>query len=478
MGGPVRDDVHLLKPPGGRDHNVSIDLHEVHPVRINADVVIPRRGANPGPTRIGDVAEERGGWQALVAYLQGRARSGVTRVRGALVPNTQSAVAATIAWLLCRYLVGQPFPIFGAVACYLAMGFSRNRQPRRVLEIGLGATFGVFFGEMVVRYLGFGWWQVLLIMLLVPLWARFIDRADLMTFQSTINALVVVSMAALTSMGGIVQTGIGRWVDALIGAGVALVAAIVLPTSLTTRPRRYASTAILRLADACAAIGDGLEKGDGAHIRAAHGHLRAARNQLTDGRAAQSSAADLAMINPRLRSERAELAEIDRLLEISGRMHTSMTMLIRQGRAVVGESGPMPRPGALVKQVAVAMRHLSAAVGHWNKPVLAREEAAQIATELVPLEIAAHDDWRTTALVSLLRAVVVDLLQLTGLSMDQSRAWLGAIGDSPERRKARFPGEEGSSLWGTTTFPAVEADRSTGDAGEGRSVRGEQRPET
>ncbi|MGA4670118.1 FUSC family protein [Propionibacteriaceae bacterium Y1923] len=402
-----------------------------------------------------DQGRERG-WQALVAYAQSRIRSGWARVRGATVPNTQSAVMATIAWLICRYVLGQEHPIFSAIACYLAMGFSRNRQPRRVLEIGLGATFGVFVGEMVDRFIGFGWWQVLLIMLFTPLVARFIDRSDLMTFQSTINAMVVASMASLVLAPGQEQSGFARWIDALVGSGVALVASIILPTNITTRPRRYASTAILRLADGLAAIGDGLAKGDGNHIRAAFGHLQVARHQITDGGAALSSAVDLAMINPRLRAERVDLAEIDRLLAITGRMHTSMTMLARQARAIVGEGGPSPEAGRLVKEVARAMRHLATSVGHWNKPVLARSEAAVIAKELAPLEVGPADEWRTAALVSLLRAVVVDLLQLTGLSHDQARVALTSdTSMSPERMKASLPREEGSSMWGTISFPAV-----------------------
>lgn len=399
------------------------------------------------------------GWQSLLAYGQSRVRSGWVRARGAVVPNTQSAIAATIAWLICRYVIGQPHPVFGAIACYLAMGFSRNRQPRRVLEIGLGATFGVAVGEFVVRFVGFGWWQLLVIMLVTPLVARFIDRADLMTFQSTINAMVVASLASLVLADGQTQNGVARWVDALVGAGVALLASIILPTNITTRPRRYASTAILRSADALEAIGDGLRKGDGSHIHSAFGHLAVTRHQLTDGTAALSSALDLALINPRFRAERIDLAEIDRLMTITGRMHTSMTMLARQARAIVGESGPRPRPGELVSEVATVMRHLGASVGHWSKPVLARREASEIATKLAPLDTGALDEWRTTALVSLLRAVVVDLLQLSGLSLDQARAALtSSPAMNPERMKATLPEEGGSSMWGTVTFPAIRDD--------------------
>ncbi|MGD7732658.1 FUSC family protein [Propionibacteriaceae bacterium G57] len=398
----------------------------------------------------------RAGWRSVAAYIRSRARSGWTRARGALVPNTQAAIFATIAWLICRYGLNEPHPIFAAIACYLAMGFSRNRQPRRVLEIGLGATFGVFVGEMVGRFLGFGWWQLLLIMMVTPLVARFIDRADLMTFQSTINAMVVASMISIAA-GVPGQSGISRWTDALIGSGVALVAALVLPRSITTRPRRYAATAVQRSADALEAIGKGLVKGDGGQIRSAVGHLAVVRHQVTDGSAAQSSAADLALINPRFRGDRVELAEIDRLLTITSRMHTSLTMLTRQARSMVGEQGAVPVPGKLVLEVATAMRHLSSAIDHFTKPVLARNEAMQVAADLTPLELAAKGDWRTTALVSLLRAVVVDLLLLTGLSLEQARATLEQPGTlDPDRVKAQLPEEHGSSLWGTVTMPAVQ----------------------
>lgn len=408
------------------------------------------------------------GWRPLLAYAQSRLRSGWTRAQGAVVPNTQSAIAATIAWLICRYIIGQEHPIFGAIACYLAMGFSRNREPRRVLEIGLGATFGVFIGEMVDRFVGFGWWQLLLIMLVTPLLARFIDRADLVTFQSTINAMVVASMASLVLAPGQVQTGMARWVDALVGAGVALVASIILPTNITSRPRRYTSTAMLRLADALASIADGLTKGEGNHIQSAYGHLKVARHQLTDGSAALSSALDLAMINPRLRGERMDLAELDRLLTITGRMHTSMTMLTRQARAIVSEIGPSTQAGALVSEVATSMRHLSSSVGHWNKPVLARTEASLVAKELAPLEVGDQDDWRTAALVSLLRAVVVDLLQLTGLSHDQARTALTSdVTQNAERMRAQLPREDASSVWGTITFPAIRDE----EPGSARSPR-------
>lgn len=399
---------------------------------------------------------------ALRSRLDARARTGWSRVKGAAVPNTQAAVVSVIAYLVCLAVLHQPYPIFGAIACFLALGFSRNRQPRRVLEIGLGATFGVLVGEVVARTMGFGWWQLLVIMLVTPLCARFIDRSDLMTFQATINAMVVASLAALvTSSGGAPPSGVWRWLDALIGAGIALLATVLIPSSIVSRPRRTTSTALVRLADAMGGIGDGLRDGDADAVAAANGHLKGARDLLTEARTAQSSSADIAALNPALRSERRELAELDRIIALAGRLHVSATMLARQSRSVVERMGRAPRSADLVTEVADALRHLGTAVGHWQKPELARDEAREIARRLAPLEVARGDDWRTTALVSLLRSVVVDLLQLTGLSRVQSRMELV---DTEHLERPDDPLDDGgSSMWGTTTFRVID-DEDDGDA--------------
>lgn len=392
--------------------------------------------------------------RTALATTQARLRAGWSRVRGAVGPNTQAALAATAAYLICRHLLGQPAPIFAAIACYLCLGFSRNRRPRRVLEIGLGASFGVLIGEVVARWWGFDWWQLLLILLLAPLWARLVDGSDLMTFQSAINAMIVASFSTLVSATAQQPISFVRWIDALVGAAVALVVTVALPSSIITRPRRQTSAALATLSDAMAAIGRGLSEGDADEITAAAGHLAVARGQLTSARTSQTSSADIAALNPAMRAERHELAELDRLVEVSGRLHISLSMLMRQARSLVVRSGASERAGALVTEGADSLRHLSSAIGHWNKPVLARQEAVALGRGLAPLEIVAADDWRATTLVGVLRSVVVDLLQLTGLSVAQARATL-VEGPRSEAEAGDVTRVDGSSLWGTTSFPAV-----------------------
>lgn len=396
--------------------------------------------------------------QVALAYLRSSAKAGWQRVHGALVPNTQSAVAATIAWLIAHELFGGTNPIFAPIATYLCLGFSRNREPRRVVEVGIGATIGVFLGEVVTAGIGFGWWQLLVLLLVAPLIARFLASTDLLTFQTAINALVVGSMIQLATGVAEREASIGRWSDALIGAGVALVAAVVLPRSLTSRPRRYTSSALGGIADALEAIAQGLQQGEVGRGKSAYAALTVVRSQLSEGETAWRSASDMVLLNPARRTDRIDLAELDRLLSLADRLHGSVFMLARQAAGMIGESGAYPVIGELTGEAGRTLRLLARQVGRWEKPERARTAALELAGRLDPALVAGRDDWRGDALASMLRAIVVDLLQLTGLSVPQARAALPDIGalDVRSDEAEALPHEAVSDLWGTATFRALD----------------------
>ncbi|SDB92616.1 Uncharacterized membrane protein YgaE, UPF0421/DUF939 family [Raineyella antarctica] len=426
----------------------------------------PGPDEGPGtPGRVGTdtrAGADRPNPRIVLTYLSSTAKAGWQRVRGAVVPNTQAAVFATFSWLICHQLLGAPNPIFAPVATFLCLGFSRNREPRRVLEVGLGATIGVFIGEVLTHAVGFGWWQLLLLLLTTPLLARFLANSDLLTFQTAINAVVVGSMIQLATSSGIDPraASFGRWTDALIGSGIALVASIILPSSLTSRPRRYTATALGGIADALDAVGHGLEQGEVNRGKAAYAALAVARTQLTDGEAAQRSASDMVQLKPSRRAERADLAELDRMLRLGDRLHGSVFMLTRQAAGMIGESGAYPEVAELTAEAGRTLRSLARQVGRWEKPEGARAQAMALAARLEPDALGESADWRSNALVSLLRSVIVDLLQITGLSVPQARSALPDTGDLDVRSDdaETLPSEESSDLWGTLTFPAIPAE--------------------
>ncbi len=394
-----------------------------------------------------------GNW---MARLSAEIRVGWTRVKGAAAPNTLTALAATLSWVICFYLLHQPTPVFAPIATFLCLGFSRNREPRKVLEVGLGATFGVLIGEWFGNAFGFGWWQVLVLMLVTPLIGRLIDAADLLTFQLAINAMVVGSMILAGSAA--TSTPQTRWLDALVGVMVAFLVSLVLPGNILTRPRRYVASALHESAKVLLSLSHAMAAADLQPVREAFSRLTVLRSELVEGRKALDSAMQVASVNPTFTRDRATLAELDRLLQLAGRMQTSVFMLGRQTRGMLIETGAQPEVAASCADLSHAVRSIADDVTRWRKPEEGRGLALRIAARLAPLELSQGEDWRTAALVSLMRAVAVDVLQLTGLSMEQARAAL-ANADATKPRASNvelMPEEKASGVWGTSSFPSYQ----------------------
>ncbi len=404
-------------------------------------------------------AAPENGWARLPSYAAAYLRSGLNRAKGAAIPNTQTAIAATISWAICYYLLGNANPIFAPTTTFLCMGYSRNRLPRKVLQIGFGASVGVLLGGLAGYYLGFGWWQLLLLLLTAPLLGRIMDRGDVIAFQVSIQTLVVASMIGASALTGATDNPLVRVLQAVIGAGVALIATVILPTSSVTRPRRYVSLVIKELARALRRISKGLLDGDDETLAGVSGHLTAMREVLNDARQSLDSALETAAIQPAARDTRQLLAELDRMLELTERLHVTLSMMQRQGRNMVTEVGAMPELSSPMWHAADLLEQVGAGVREWRRPTDARNEAVALAATLKPAELAPDSaDWRIATLTSLLRAVVVDLLELTGLSMAQARATLADIGDfdPDDTQILDSDAEEGSSVWGTEQVPAVE----------------------
>lgn len=382
-------------------------------------------------------------------FLVARARQGGRRVRGSFVPIVQAAAAASAAWLVAEQLLGRVNPFFAPIAAFVCLGFKADRVPRKVAELGVGATVGVLIGEVASMWLEVGWWQIGLVLVVGALAGRFLDRGDLTTIQSGINAVVVLGMSWWQAVTGGVT---GRWLDAIVGAGVALVVAALLPRHPTARPRRYARSTLSEFATLLDMIGRGLDAGDIELLSDARGQRRAVGELVTDWEETLTTAREVVAVNPSLWRQRGEVAELGRLFRLTTRAQRTAYMLSRQGLSMSEEVGRMPEIGALVGTISRAAHALSGSVGHWHKPTLARETLLEVASIAAPSQVEGSD-WRPVALMSLVRALVVDMLQLTGMSREQARdaladTWGRPHGDHDVDLAADESDDDPSPLWG------------------------------
>lgn len=384
-------------------------------------------------------------------FLAARIRQGGRRVRGSFVPLLQAALAAGAAYLIAEQFFGRMNPMFAPIATWVCLGFKTDRVPRKVAELGVGATVGVLLGEVFALWLDVGWWQIALALMVGAIVGRFLDRGDLTTIQAGVNAVVVVGMSWWQSLIGGVS---GRWIDAFVGAGVAFIVAVVLPRHPAARPRRYARSTLTEYAVLLNMVGRGLRAGDVDLLADARGQRRAVTELMVDWEETLTTAREVVALNPGLRRHRAEVAELSRIFRLLERTQRSSYLLARQGLAMTEEVGAMPEVGERLLEVSVALHSLAGAVGHWNRPERARELLRAVAREAAPSEVEGPD-WRPIALLSLLRAVVVDLLQVTGLSRSQARDLLTDTWGRPFEDRAVEPApggdeDEASPLWGQT----------------------------
>lgn len=385
-------------------------------------------------------------------FVAARLRQGGRRVQGSALPILQASLAAAAAYLIAEQLFGRLNPMFAPIAAWVCLGFKTDRVPRKVAELGVGATVGVLLGEAFALWLDVGWWQIGLALFVGAVVGRFLDRGDLTTVQAGVNAVVVLGMSWWQALVGGVT---GRWIDALVGAGVAFVVAVLLPRHPTARPLRYARSTLTEYATLLNMVGRGLRTGDIELLGDARGQRRAVAELTSDWEETLTTAREVVALNPGLRQHRAEVAELGRIFRLMRRVQRSSYLIARQGLAMTEEVGPMPEIGDVLLEVSTAVHALSGALAHWNQPHRARELLIGVAGSAAPSEVAG-EDWRPIALMSLLRAAVVDLLQMTGLSRAQARdalvdTWGRPFEDPDVDAVSTDRDDDASPLWGRSS---------------------------
>ena len=117
-------------------------------------------------------------------------------------------------------------------------------------------AIGVFLADLLLLVIGTGAWQVTVLVALAMSVTLLLNAGTLFVTQAAVQGIVVVTFAAAPGYA------LTRWVDALIGGSVALVAAAVVPRAPLRRPREQAAVVVRRIAELLAAGAEHRPDGD------------------------------------------------------------------------------------------------------------------------------------------------------------------------------------------------------------------------
>ncbi|WP_372593821.1 FUSC family protein [Actinotalea sp.] len=356
--------------------------------------------------------------------LQARSRQGWARVRRALVPVLLASVAAGLAFAIARYGLGHAFPFFAPASAWIALGFTADRQPRRVAELAIGVAVGVGAGDLFVHIIGAGAVQVAVVLFIAVLLARFIDRGDLLAVQAGVQAVVIVVLPA-TSSGGAVN----RWLDAVVGGVLALIVAVLSPQDPRRRVRSLAAEGMREISSVLEVLAGGLGSRRTEEIDEALVRGRASQPVLDQWRSAAVASRDAARVSPAFRKHLPALGELEAAAVLADRAMRNLRVLVRRARAVVAQTGTpeleaaLDSLAAIVVDLRICADDLGAALAGSGSPEKVRERLAEVARRTDP-RVVAPQDWHVQSLVMLVRSLVVDLEEAAGVEPGQARAWL------------------------------------------------------
>lgn len=320
----------------------------------------------------------------------------------------QCAIAAAVAWFIAKHMLGHPTPVFAPIAAVASLGTSYGQRLRRVAEVSLGVSLGVLVGDLLVAGLGQGAWQLALIVALAFTVAIFLDAGVMFQNQAAVQSIFVTAM--LPGNNDIWT----RWTEALVGGGVALVAASVVPAAPLRRPRERAAVVVVKIAKLLRAAADVIDVADAVHGMAVLADARATDSLVRELQAAADEGMSVVASSPFRVRHREQVRAISDLVEPLDRALRSTRVLVRQVAVAAYRGQPIP------EEYADLARELAEATDLIVEELRANRMAVAVQARLVEIGQASGRVPRSAVLnaegvLLQLRSVIVDLLQLTGM---------------------------------------------------------------
>ena len=344
---------------------------------------------------------------------------GVGRLPANAWPILQAAVAASLAYFLAATVLGNEQPFFAPVAAVVTLGLAPGERGRRAFEVALGVAVGLAIADVAVRLIGVGAAQIGVVVALAMAVAVLVGERRLLVNQAAISAILVVALqppdAAFSP---------DRFINALVGSGIALVVSHLFPLNAERIVERAAHPIFEELAAALDEIAGALEGGDRERAEGLLERVRKLDERVRSFNEALSAGYETAWLSP---TGRRSLKHLELYSGASIRIELSVIntrVLVRGASNVLrrGEVIPPTLPEA-IRDLSWAVRALGSYLEESAGPEAARRcalEAARSATETLK----ERHDLGASVLVGQVRSMAVDLLRSTGMNQAEALAAL------------------------------------------------------
>lgn len=377
----------------------------------------PKAGALP--------IDAPGRWRLLAQRGRSRLGAGVAQARASWLVIIQATVAATLAYAVAQ-AIGHEEPFFAPIAAVATVAISLSQRLKRSSELLLGNAIGILLADLLVARIGSGAWQIGLVVAIALTTAIIAGGGAILIVQSASAAILIVTLMPPTAAE---PWNIDRFVDALVGGGVGLaVSALLMPIE----PTRYARTAtepVVRVvSDGLRRIGEALATRDAPAATAILADLRDTAPLLASFRAGLDATRESVRLAPWYWGRRSVLRTYALAAVHLDNALRNLRVLARQAMVALDRDEPVPGPLPVALEL---MARGAAQVGR----AMADEDDPEAARRVILRGVAVTADRGgagglfSAPMMAQVRLTASDLLQATGLSLEESAARIRAVGD-------------------------------------------------
>jgi hypothetical protein len=347
--------------------------------------------------------------------LRRRFREAFARLGTGVWPILQTAVAVSLAWFLAGTVLGHGQPFFAAIAAVISSGVVVGQEGRRAIELVFGVACGLAVADLLVLAIGTGTVQIGIVVALAMAAAVMLGGGTLLITEAGVSALLAITLEPST-------TGLSpdRFIDALVGSGVALAVRAVFPSDPRHMVERAAHPIFDDLVGALEETAAALRECDLGRAERALQKAREMDGHMGAFREALDAGYDTVRLSPPRRRALGQLGLYATAADQLDLAVRNVRVLARAVAATVREGEPAPEAlPETIRDLARAVETLTAYIEEPEHPVETRRFALEAAGGATAV-LSERNDLRTSMLVGQVRSTAVDLLRASG--MDSTEA--------------------------------------------------------
>ena len=353
------------------------------------------------------------------------------RVYHSIIPITQAAIAASLAWWAATLIFPGTKPSFAPISAIIALAPVPGRRIKRSLEIGAGTIAGVLIGELIIARIGSGVWQIGFVVFLAMVIALFLGSGMLVSVQAASSAILIATLIPVDGPGGLQRV----W-HAIIGTVIGIVIMALIPASPIRDIRRRLASIVQIEREVLGEIASGFRTRNPELVTTALVRIRATQPALNDIRDTLYNGAEVVRVSPLLWYARKDLKKCEKLLDPLDNAVRNTRVLAR--RAVVILEDDVPLDVRILDSISL----MSEATGvvysmltegdnrHTTEQEAARAIISVAVRTAFQLDPSDPSGMHGPVIHAQIRSTLIDLLQVCGMSREEAVQSIPAIGST------------------------------------------------